>query len=86
MLEGIVMCLLPSSPSPSPLSRPTRTPLNLSTDLMCMSGSTGKIVEPHDPGDIVTGDRIKCEVNFDQVHDPEVAEKIGLVSDSFLYS
>lgn len=80
------MCVLPSYPSPSPLSQPTRTPCSPSTDLMCMSGSTGKIVEPHNSGDIVTGDRIKCEVNFDQQHDPEVAEKIGLVSESFLYS
>ena len=86
MLEGTIMCLLSSYPSPSPLSPPTQTPRSLSTDLMCMSGSTGKIVEPRDSGDIVTGDRIKCEVNFDQLHDPEVAEKIGLVSDSFLYS
>ena len=40
-------------------------------------------MKPPSSGDIVTGDRIKCEVNLAELDDPEMAEKIGLVRDSF---
>jgi E3 ubiquitin-protein ligase mind-bomb len=41
----------------------------------------GRGVKPPSSGDIVTGDRIKCEVNLAELDDPEMAEKIGLMLD-----
>jgi E3 ubiquitin-protein ligase mind-bomb len=41
----------------------------------------GQAVKPPSSGDIVTGDRIKCEVNLAELDDPEMAEKIGLMLD-----
>ena len=61
------------------------TSLCFVTDLMVMGHYilTGQAVKPPSSGDIVTGDRIKCEVNLAELDDPEMAEKIGLVRDSF---
>ena len=51
-----------------------------------MVGGAGQEVEPLKSEEIVTGDRVKCEVDPALFGDPEMADKIGLVSLTPLFS